>query len=301
MRCGGPHRSPRMGYFSTHSFQPGPESFGHHYALFQMKRTTIPLLSVLLLLQTTPAPAADPAWWATRGVTTTAPQSNLSPATLGQAKHMVSRALAELQPPRLPSSEYTALQAEVAAIVNLALPVTAGDFEKQRAVLLVGEVKALAKPFYDRLRSLDPAWLNLKMHQAKIRVLEPGSSAFTYSPYPWSVFTGDDTNKAVATVGQLKAVFSLPFEIWVAAGPDYIPLPAGLVDTDGDGISDLTEGAMGTSPVLADTDADGYPDGNDAFPNDPSRWQSNPPVAGDLSPPSVIMRTPASLIYVAGP
>jgi hypothetical protein len=233
-----------------------------------MKRSHIPLFLALLFAQSTHLSAADPGWWATRGVTTAASPSNKSPATIGQAKHMVSKALAELQT-RLPAAQFTLLQADVAAMVNLALPVTPADFEKQRAILRVGQVKALAKPFYDRLRFLDPAWLNLKMYQQNIRVLDPGSGAFIYSPYPWSVSTADDSNKSVATVGQLKSVFSLPFETFVSAGPDYTPLPYGLVDTDGDGLSDLTEAAMGTSSILADTDGDGFLDGMDEFPLDP--------------------------------
>ena len=120
-----------------------------------MKRCHIPLFLALLLAQSSHLSGADPGWWATRGVTTAASPSNKSPATIGQAKHMVSKALAELQA-RLPAADYSALQTEVAAVVNLALPVTPADFEKQRAVLLVGQVKALAKPFYDRLRILDP-------------------------------------------------------------------------------------------------------------------------------------------------
>jgi hypothetical protein len=264
-----------------------------------MKRSYIPLFLALLLAQSTHLSAADPAWWAARGVTTAATPSNKSPATIGQAKHMVSKALVELQT-RLPAAQYNLLQADVAAVVNLALPVTPAEFEKQRAVLLVGQVKALAKPFYDRLRIVDPAWLNLKMNELDIGQVEIDWPP-TYSPYPWTVSTAGDLNKAVAVVGQLKAVFSLPFETLLVTSPDYIPLPAGLVDTDHDGVSDVTETAIGTSPLLADTDSDGYPDGSDAAPLDPSRWLSNPIVAGDSTPPLVTLRSPASLIYVAGP
>jgi hypothetical protein len=264
-----------------------------------MKCFQIPLFLALLLAQGTHLSAADPGWWVARGVINAASPSNTSPATIGQAKHIVSKALVELQA-RLPAAQYSLLQAEVAAVVNLALPVTPAEFEKQRAVLLVGQVKALAKPFYDRLRIVDPAWLNLKMNELDIRQVDIDWPP-TYSPYPWSVDTADDLNRAVGTVGQLKAVFSLPFETLQVASQDYIPLPAGLVDTDHDGISDVTEAAIGTSPLLADSDSDGYPDGSDAAPLDPSRWLPNPIVAGDSSPPLVTLRSPAYLIYVAGP
>lgn len=262
-----------------------------------MKRSHIPLFLALLLAQSTHLSAADPGWWAARGVTTAASPSNKSPATIGQAKHMVSKALAELQA-RLPASDYSALQAEVAAVVNLALPVTPADFEKQRAVLLVGQVKALAQPFYDRLRSLDPAWLNLRMYQQNIRILDPGSGAFIYSPYPWSVSTADDSNKAVATVGQLKAVFSLPLESWFTPDALNPALPWGPIDTDGDGLSDVTEIAIGTTPSLSDTDNDGYSDGADAFPLDSTRWMLAAGSAGDLTGPVITLIEPVGAVAV---
>lgn len=48
------------------------------------------------------------------------------------------------------------------------------------------------------------------------------------------------------------------------------PTPTGIVDTDGDGISDADELLSGTNPTLADTDADGLND------NDERRHGSNP-------------------------
>jgi Bacterial TSP3 repeat len=262
-----------------------------------MKRSHTPLFLSLLLAQSTHLSAADPGWWATRGVTTAASPSNKSPATIGQAKHMVSNALAELQT-RLPASEYSALQAEVTAVVNLALPVTPADFEKQRAVLLVGQVKALAQPFYDRLRSLDPAWLNQKMYQLNIRLAEPGSPAFTYSPYPWTVSTTDDSNKAVATTGQLKSVFALPLEFWVTPDSLNPALPWGPVDTDGDGLSDITEIAMGTIPSLLDSDNDGYSDGADAYPLDSTRWTLAAGSAADFTGPVITLIEPVGAVLV---
>jgi hypothetical protein len=70
------------------------------------------------------------------------------------------------------------------------------------AAATVGQLKALAKPFYDRLRQL--------------RVLD-------YDPYyPWS---DPDDNNAVANLGQAKHVFNYDFD----------------GDTDGDGLSDFVE------------------------------------------------------------
>ncbi len=44
-------------------------------------------------------------------------------------------------------------------------------------------------------------------------------------------------------------------------------------DDDNDGISDIDEFVLGTDPFLRDTDHDGYDDGQDAFPLDPTQWE----------------------------
>jgi autotransporter-associated beta strand protein len=193
-----------------------------------MKLSVLPFAAVAFfgLLIQSPGTAigdipTDPTWWTTRGVKTSAPASNLSPATIGQAKHMAAMALAELHD-RLPASEYQTLEAEVAAVVDLSYtPIPPGFYPTPpppgylwpgHSVLAIGQLKALAKPFYDRLRALDAEWLDAQMAQSRIRVAIPGSYPIIYNPYPWSVATSDDENKAVATLGQLKAVFSLRFE-----------------------------------------------------------------------------------------
>ena len=57
-------------------------------------------------------------------------------------------------------------------------------------------------------------------------------------------------------------------------------------DDDNDGVLDVNEGSLGTSPTNPDSDGDGVNDGQDAFPADPNRTQVPPP-----APPSA--RTPA--------
>ena len=213
---------------------------------------------------------------------------------------MVSNALAELQP-RLTAADYQILQSNVAAVVNLALPQTQADFGKQKQVLAVGQLKAMAKPFYDKLRTLDAPWVNYQMYLAKNRVTEPGASPLAYSPYPWSISTSDDSNYSPATVGQLKSVFSIRLEAWGTSEPADPSLPTGPDDTDGDGVSDVTEAAMGTSPLLSDTDGDGYNDSVDAFPLDPSRWLALVNVPGDLTPPLIVLESPATATYLTGP
>ncbi len=204
-------------------------------------------LGLLLLTSTA---YADPAWWETRGVISTAPAANLAPANIGQAKHMAAMALAKLQE-RLPAASHQALQADVALIVNLSLPdpLPPGYYETQRAVLLNGQLKAIAKPFYDHLRTHDATWLDNAMTAGNLVVMEPGSNPPTPSPYPWSKATTDDANRAPATLGQLKAVFSLPLET----------VPSMDLDSDGDGVTDSEEYAYGTDPINPTT-VSGIPD-----------------------------------------
>jgi hypothetical protein len=168
-------------------------------------------------------------------VLNSSPSSNLSPATVGQAKHMVAQALAELED-HLSPGEFAALQSDVAAVVDLTPPTTPEGLEKQRWVLAVGELKAMAKPFYDRLWALDFPWMSQKMTAVGIRVAESGG----YSPYPWSQAKTDDSNMSAASVGQLKAVCSLPFETWTASGG-----PSSVVDADYDGMPDMWEWTHG--------------------------------------------------------
>lgn len=236
--------------------------------------------------------AADPQWWADQGVKSGSQASNLSPATIGQAKHMVKMALAELEPPKLPQATYNAIQSDLAAIVDLTPPQNQAGFDDQRKVLLNGQLKALAKPFYDRLRSLNPAWIEEQMSLHGLQRIEPGSNPYSFSPYPWSVVADDDSNLSPATLGQLKAVFSIDFSLWgVVQNPD----------SDSDGISDVVEEASGTSPVLLDTDGDGHFDPVDAFPLDPTKWDPLSSVSGDTAPPLVALETPKSAVLVTGP
>ncbi len=252
-------------------------------------KARFPLLCAIIpACLVSPAWGIDPGWWSDRGVTNSSATSHLSPATVGQAKHMVAKALLELQS-RLTAPQYAALEDAVGDVVDLTLPTTTPEFDKQRAVLVTGELKALAKPFYDQLRGINAAWVDSQMNLHGIRQLEPGT--FTFSPYPWSAATTDDAHKAVASVGQLKAVFSLSFEIWGTAADD----------TDSDGVDDGTEADHGTSPYLTDSDGDGVDDGVDAYPLDPTRQTLPSATPGDTTKPVVALVAPANAVQLAGP
>jgi alpha-tubulin suppressor-like RCC1 family protein len=69
---------------------------------------------------------------------------------------------------------------------------------------------------------------------------------------------------------------------------------------DGDGLTEEQERALGTSPILADTDGDGVNDDVDEFPLDPSRSTFSP-TSGDMQAPLVTLVSPTSAVCISGP
>jgi len=173
-----------------------------------------PLL--LLLVTGSLAQVAPPSWWSEGNPPTVNENelNNKGPVMIGQAKWMVSEALRSLEAVS-PDIAAEVLQ-DLQAIVDLSIPdpKTPEWIEQQKAVLLIGQLKALAAPFYTRLNAVDATWL------AEQRVAN--GTQFTGSIFPWTATLSDDQNNAIANIGQLKAVFALSFTT--------------LTDRDGDGI-----------------------------------------------------------------
>lgn len=137
---------------------------------------------------------------------------------------------------------------------NAGLPIAktavgAQDF----AAVNLGQLKNVAKTFYDRL---------IEIH--------------FFDGYPWTSSQSDDSEFAMANIGQAKALFS--FDL--------------LRDSDQDGMTDLQEGIagpIGGGPSL-DTDGDGTPDYLDTDPDNDGLHDGEEmhlgfnPVLSDTSP-----------------
>ncbi|WP_386818662.1 hypothetical protein [Luteolibacter algae] len=147
-------------------------------------------------------------------IDSSAVENNHGPANIGQAKYMASSALGALRA-ILPEVAEN-IEGDLAVIVDFTVPEpkTQEWLEKQKAPLLIGQLKAIADPFYRHLNAVAPAWLDAE---------RTANGTFqTGTIFPWTSETEDDQNKAFANIGQLKVVFSLRFDEDQEANPDGI-------------------------------------------------------------------------------
>ncbi|MES2477238.1 MAG: hypothetical protein V4640_15745 [Verrucomicrobiota bacterium] len=182
------------------------------------------------------------------------PPNNKGPANIGQAKHIARSALLEVRAiglAQLADDIESELVGPNKPIASWDAPADTAESEKQKSPLLLGQLKAIAAPFYQAFHAANPDWLESQLVANGTRDLTD-----TENYFPWSSTLNDDQNKGVATVGQLKAVFSLRFETGIE-----------LVDSDWDGLPDYRELQFGTDPNLWDTDGDGVSDGDEVLKN----------------------------------
>ena len=270
------------------------------------------LIPTIFLLLVIAAIAAPPLWWSSGNppiIVANAPQNNRGPANIGQAKHMAKSAIAALRP-ILPAVA-TQIEADLAPIVDFTVPnpKTPEWIAKQKAPLLLGQLKAMADPFYRRLNTAAPAWLTAER--------TANGTNFPNSIFPWTSETTDDKNKSIANIGQLKAVFSLRFSQTDTDGdniPDLFEIrynldpgnssdgyPQILGDTNADGIGDALALFLGLSPLLFDADGDGVQDTTDAFPHDPTRTVFGRRNPLDTTKPLVAIISPSGAQFLTGP
>lgn len=203
------------------------------------------------------AAAQAPAWWANRLVTTNVEASDYSPANQGQAKWLATNAYLEFLD-RLPGDGNT-------NIMNVVTNFTTNGNYKP---INLGQLKALAKPFYDRIQE---AWTNYP-YATNARPIG------VTNVYPWTTTTNDDSNFSPANIGQVKYAFSFDFDRDGNGMSDYLDWDGdGLADSwevqyfgnisqdsdddpDGDGLSNYLEFVFGGNPLAVDTDGDLLPD-----------------------------------------
>jgi hypothetical protein len=208
-----------------------------------------------------------PQWWVDRNVINTNDSNNLAIANLGQAKHFAYQAHAELLSTRLPGGAGFAL--------NSLFPVPPANpdaawYEAQKAALNLGQLKAVAKPFYDHLNATSPLWVERQFHMNGLSTLNTHyfQDSTTNYFYPWNPTTPIEENLKVASIGQLKSVFALRFnessdgdilpDLWEyniinSSITDAITSLADVTlegDFDNDGVDNGTEYQINTDPTV---------------------------------------------------
>lgn len=224
------------------------------------------LASLLALAFIAQGDPPGPSWWHDGDPPVVAPganSNNLGPANIGQAKHMAKSALdaIRLERPQIATQIEADLVGAGKPIPNWDAPLDPASRQKNHAPLLIGQLKAIAHPFYNHLNGTAPAWVleQIQHNHAGSAIAGThywqvtGNPNYTEGGYfPWNPATPPETNRSVATVGQLKAIFALDFAA-LTSSPG--------TDTDADGLDDNVELALGTDPNDSDTDGDGTSDG----------------------------------------
>lgn len=138
--------------------------------------------------------------------------------------------------------------------------------DQQHAPLRIGALKALAAPFYKHLSTVDPEWVEAQLFANGLYEIRDYVRDSAGIFYPWNPEDDQvsEKNQSVATIGQLKLVFSLRFDEMAA-----------VADPDADGLTTAQERDLGTNPLVGDTDNDGMPDGYEL------QWGFDPLSSGD--------------------
>lgn len=181
------------------------------------------------------AQATPPAWWTSRGVVNPLKSpDDYAILNLGQLKTMALRARDELNVvlPTAPGGATGAGTSIEALIGGWQASITGAD---DYAVANLGQLKTVAKPFWDRL---------IAEHRAVA--------------YPWTGLGTDDY--AMANLGQLKTVFNFDGDMDNDGMDDgweikwFTDLSANSADNpDGDDLDNLGESLVGRNPNVAGT------------------------------------------------
>jgi len=170
------------------------------------------------------AQAEGPAWWISGEVTNSNAVQNNAVANIGQLKNIANATYTELQN-LLPYGDGYAPPFDVPDSPDQEW------YTEQKKVVNLGQLKAVAQPLYDIINAISPDWVERQLNLNGLSSLgedyhrDPNTGYF----YPWNPDTPVSDNYAVATIGQLKVVFSLYFYHDV----DHAPNSAGVGSPDG--------------------------------------------------------------------
>jgi hypothetical protein len=209
---------------------------------------TVQLAFVLLWLsglrvaaQTAPV---YPAWWANQGVLSGTVARDYAVVNQGEVKNIAVGAINEL------NEHFAQFGGAGNALNELAVSLTATSAQtSDYAAVNLGQLKALAHPFYDRLLSLGYA-------------LGP----LTSGTYPWATSGLAPSDYAAGNIGQLKYLFS--FDLSYSSTGDGIPdwwvekyfsgeSISATADPTGDGLTNYQNFEDGTDPTSQDNPAVG--------------------------------------------
>lgn len=134
---------------------------------------------------------------------------------------------------------------------------------------------------YDTL----PSAVEIPANQTFVDLAVTGKYDYLVEPAETIILTLPDTTSQFPNPAKTSATVSI----------------TDVLRSDADGLDEAQEAALGTSPVLDDTDGDGVNDNLDAFPLDPDRWDPASSTPGDTTSPTVTIQTPAGATQVSGP
>lgn len=203
--------------------------------------------------------AAPPEWWSqgdTRVIDETSVADNYAPVNAGQLKLVAKKAMLHLNE-NLQGGAGSAIEAIVAqfeprAGQNYSPEELAALREANYATINLGQLKAVAKPFYDRLIAAG--------YDTKQNLIDHGYPANWAHNYPWDPSTPAEENYAAANIGQLKVVFS--FEVDSGGQPPVAPVHFAAVPGNGQVTLSWDPVADATSYIVkrSNTNGSGYTD-----------------------------------------
>jgi hypothetical protein len=150
--------------------------------------------------------AASPSWWSNYGVLSGTTPNDYAAANQGQAKNVAFAAVQELDND-LAQFGGSGLDALTTTVLSGTSPQ-----ENDYGAINLGQLKALAQPFYDHLMAVGYYGPPL---------IVTGTSPVITGTYPWNATRLVANDYAMANIGQLKFLFS--FDVTYSTAGDGIP------------------------------------------------------------------------------